>query len=608
MKTIFKLISLFTPHERRRLIPLTIAILVMSALEVAGISSLGPFMAVVADPGVIESNRLLSAAYDLGGFNTSRAFLIALGLAVFVVVLIATAFKMLVLYALYRFVGNRRYTLGLRLFRQYLYQPYSYFLDHNTSELSKNLLTEVDQVINGVLRPLMESFAKGVLAVSILIFLIVTNPWVALGAAGVMGTMYGSIYAFVRPRLMRHGVELRESNRLRFKAAGEAFGAIKDVKILGKEPSFARMYGVGARRFARTQAAKQILSTLPAHAMQSMSVGFAIALVVIMLTTTDSLVTVLPLLAIYAFAVQRMMPNLQTVFQGVAQIRYYGHTVDALHRDMTGMPLPPDLPDHRAMRTTPEVRPFRESIEISNLSFRYPTSREMVLAGVNLSIRKNTTVGFVGTTGCGKTTLVDVIMGLLEPAEGAVKADGTTVSPPTEEMPIGPWQRNFGYVPQQIYLGDDTVAANIALGIPEDMRSQEAVEHAARVANLHDFVVTELPNGYDTVVGERGIRLSGGQRQRVGIARALYHDPDILVMDEATSALDSVTEDAVMDAIHNLMHTKTIVIIAHRITTVRECDTICLMERGSIVAQGSYDELIQGNERFRAMAKVYATT
>lgn len=604
MKTIRKLISLFTPHERRRLIPLTLAILVMSALEVAGISSLGPFMAVVADPGVIQTNPLLSAAYEFGGFQSSRAFLIALGIAVFVVVLIATAFKILTLYALYRFVGNRRYTLGLRLFRQYLYQPYSYFLDHNTSELSKNLLTEIDQVINQVLRPLMESFAKGVLALSILIFLIVTNPWVALGAAGVMGTMYGTIYGFIRPRLMRYGVELRESNRLRFKSAGEAFGAIKDVKILGKEASFAHLYGTGARRFARTQAAQQILSTLPGHAMQSMSIGFAIALVVIMLATTDSLVSILPLLAIYAFAVQRMMPNLQAVFQGVAKIRYMGHTVDALHRDMTGMPAAPALADHKAMRATPDVRPFKETIHVDNLSFRYPTSREMVLKDLDLTISKNTTVGFVGTTGCGKTTLVDVIMGLLEPTDGAVAVDGSTVSPPTPEAPIGPWQRNFGYVPQQIYLGDDSVAANIALGIPNDMRSQEAVEHSARVANLHDFVVTELPNGYETVVGERGIRLSGGQRQRVGIARALYHDPDILVMDEATSALDSVTEDAVMDAIHNLMHTKTIIIIAHRITTVRECDMICLMERGKIVAQGSYNELIKGNERFQAMAKV----
>ena len=604
MQTILKLLKLFTPAERRRLIPLTIGILIMSALEVIGIGSLGPFMAVVADPTVVQSNPVLANLYTLGGFANTQAFLIALGSAVFAMIVIATGFKMLTLYVIVRYVGNRRYALSLRLFRQYLYQPYSYFIDHNTTELSKNLLTEVDQVVNQVLRPLMDTFAKGVLAFSIVVFLIVTNPWVALGAVTVLGLLYGTIYGFVRPRLMRYGAELRESNRIRYKAAAEAFGAIKDVKILGKEPTFAHAYGVGARRFARTQAAQQILSTLPGQAMQSMAVGFVIALVVVMLAATESLVSVLPVLAIYAFAVQRLMPNLQAVFQGVAQIRYMGHAVDALHRDMTQMPSPPEVGDTRAMRAPVEVKSFAQNIALSNVSFKYPTSRSPVIDGLDLEIPKNTTIGFVGTTGCGKTTLVDVIMGLLEPSSGEVRVDGNPVNPPTPEKPIGPWQRNFGYVPQQIYLADDTVTANIAFGIPEDMRDHQAVERAAQIANLHEFITEELPQGYDTIVGERGIRLSGGQRQRVGIARALYHDPDILVMDEATSALDSVTEDAVMDAIHNLMHTKTIILIAHRITTVRECDLICLMERGRIVARGRYDELLRTNERFRAMAKV----
>ncbi len=605
MKTIIKLISLFSPQERKRLIPLTIAILIMSGLEVIGISSLGPFMAVVADPSVIQSNAVLSMAYDVGGFGSDRSFLIALGTAVFVIVLIATGFKLVTLYALYRFVGNRRYTLSLRLFRQYLYQPYAYFLDHNTSELSKNLLAEVDQVINAVLRPFMEAFAKGTVAVAILIFLVATNVYVALAAAIFFGLMYVGIYGFVRPRITRYGAELREANRLRFKATGEAFGAIKDVKILGKEPAFAYAYGAGAKRFARTQAAQQIFSQLPAHAVQSMAIGFAIALVVIMLATADTLVSILPLLAIYAFAVQRMMPNLQAVFQGVAQIRYMGHTVDALHSDMTSTPPAPDVSDFDLMNADPEVYPFRETIQLSDINFSYPTSKTPVLHELSLDIPKNTTVGFVGTTGCGKTTLVDIIMGLLEPTHGSVLVDGETVG---SSVSLGPWQRNFGYVPQQIYLSDDTISANIAFGIPEKLRNTEATEHAARVANLHEFINDELPEGYDTVVGERGIRLSGGQRQRVGIARALYHDPDILVMDEATSALDSVTEEAVMDAIHNLMHTKTIILIAHRITTVSECDVICLMERGRIVAQGSYDELLESSERFRAMAKVHGAT
>ena len=604
MTAIFKLISLFTPRERRRLIPLTLAVLVMSLLEVAGIGSLGPFMAVVADPSVIQRQPLLASLYEAGAFPSTRAFLIALGLGVFLMVLIATAFKLMVLYVVARYVGNRRYSLGLRLFRQYVYQPYSFFLDHNTSELSKNLLAEVNQVINGVLRPAMDIVVHGVLAAAILLFLVFTNPLVALAAALVFGSMYAGVYGFIRPRLTRFGIELREANRLRFKAAGEAFGAIKDVKILGKEPAFADSYGRATRSFTNTEIAKQIYSTLPANAMQSMSVGFAIALVIALLMVHGSLVQVLPLVAVYGFAVQRLMPNMQKIFTAVAQIRYYAHTVDALYQDMTQMPPAPDLSDKKLVLKPLPPRRFENDITLNKLSFGYPTSRTPVLKELNLSIPKNTTIGFVGTTGCGKTTLVDLIMGLLEPTAGAVLVDGDPVNPPPAEQPIGPWQRNFGYVPQQIYLSDDTIAANIAFGIPEHLRDTAAVETAARVANLHRFITQELPEGYNTIVGERGIRLSGGQRQRVGIARALYHDPDILVMDEATSALDSVTEDAVMDAIHNLMHTKTIILIAHRITTVSECDVICLMERGRIVAQGGYDELLASSERFRAMAKV----
>ncbi|HUV92090.1 MAG TPA: ATP-binding cassette domain-containing protein [Anaerolineales bacterium] len=407
----------------------------------------------------------------------------------------------------------------------------------------------------------------------------------------------------MRPRLSEQGEELREANRLRYKAASEAFGAIKDVKILGKEESFSELYGAGARRFASTQAANQILSQLPALALQAVAIGFAVTLVIIMLAVQGTLVQVLPLIALYAFAVQRLIPNIQGVFSGVTQVRYYGQAVDALYADMTGTVSSSVNSDNDSL-STPKARPFVNDIELQNLSFSYPTSSAPVLKEINLRILKNTTVGFVGTTGCGKTTLVDVIMGLLVPTSGLLLADGLPVDGYASAQEIGLWQRNFGYVPQQIYLSDDTIASNIAFGIPEDLRDGEAVDHAARVANLREFVINELPKGYDTMVGERGVRLSGGQRQRVGIARALYHDPDIVVMDEATSALDSVTEEAVMDAIHNLAHTKTIIIIAHRITTVKECDVICMLEKGRIVASGRYDELLRDNSRFRAMAKV----
>jgi ABC-type multidrug transport system fused ATPase/permease subunit len=565
-------------------------------------------MAIVADPDLVNRQPLWAFLYRTGGFpersNGSTGFVIFLGIAFFILIILVMVFRTGVLYIAYRFTANRRYTLGMRLFRQYLFQPYQFFLNHNTGELSKNLLAEVDLVIDGVLRPAMDAFVKGVLALAILVFLVIVNPLIAALAIGIFGVLYLGLYAFVRSRLVRHGTDLREANLLRYKISTEAFGGIKDVKILGKETFFSSAYNQGARRYAVSQAANQIFSTLPGQIMQSLAVGFAIVMIVLLLIINGSLVSILPMLAVYALAVVRMMPSIQSVFQGAAQIRYYAHTVDALHRDMTGLPLPPDISDKKAANIPPAPLTFTKNIELKNIQFSYLASKAPVLKGIDLVIEKNTTVAFAGTTGCGKTTLVDVIMGLLEPSGGSINVDGAPViSPVACSRNLAPWQRNFGYVPQQIFLSDDTIAANIAFGIPPELRDAAAVEQAAKIANLHEFITTELPEGYNTMTGERGIRLSGGQRQRAGIARALYHDPNILVMDEATSALDSVTEEAVMDAIHNLMHTRTIIIIAHRLSTIRECDMIYLMDQGKIAARGTYSELLQSSARFQALAK-----
>jgi ABC-type multidrug transport system fused ATPase/permease subunit len=367
---------------------------------------------------------------------------------------------------------------------------------------------------------------------------------------------------------------------------------------LGKEPFFIDDFKKGAKRFTVSQAANQILSGLPAQLIQSLAVGFTIALLVILLSVNDSLIKILPLLAVYAFAVLRLIPNIQNVFSNMAQIRYYAHTVDALYNDMTTLSSPPESL-FKKTSSSAEILGFYRDIELKNIQFSYLSSKEPVLRGVDIAIKKNTAIAFAGITGCGKTTLVDVIMGLLEPSAGEIKVDGK----PVIQSDIFRWQRNFGYVPQQIYLSDDSIAANIAFGIPESLRDAAAVEQAAKTANLHEFIINELPQGYDTLVGERGIRLSGGQRQRVGIARALYHNPNILVMDEATSALDSITEDAVMDAIRNLKHSKTLIIIAHRISTIKECDIIYLMEQGRFTAYGTYEELLRNNAQFKALAK-----
>jgi ABC-type multidrug transport system fused ATPase/permease subunit len=617
MKSIVKLISLLTKKEQRRLIPITIAILCASVLGIVEVGSLGSFIAVAANPDAVNNQRVLAFLYQLGGFDSRNSsnndFLIFLGIVIFILVILITAFKTVVSYIDYRFIANRRYTLSVRLFRQYMFQPYQYFLNQNSGELSKNLLSEVDMVINHVLRPAVDAFKCGMTALAIIIFLVVLNPVVAALAAGIFGILYFGVYIFVRSKLTRHGKDARESNRMRFKITSEAFGGIKDVKILGKELFFSEAYRHQARRFAVSQAAKHLLTTLPGQVMHSLTMGFAIVLMVILLILSGSLVEILPLLAIYSFATVRLVPNFQHIFSSAAQIRYHAHTVDALYHDMTVLTLPAEISFKGTSSKSNfagkvfEPMPFARSIELKGLQFSYPASMEPVLKGIDLTIAKNSSVAFAGTTGCGKTTLVDVIMGLLEPAGGLISVDGIPVitSPDGNDnrMKIAPWQRNFGYVPQHIFLCDDTVAANIAFGIPENLRDADAVEQAAKVANLHEFIIRDLPNGYTTKVGERGIRLSGGQRQRVGIARALYHDPSILVMDEATSALDSVTEDAVMEAIHSLMHTRTIIIIAHRLTTIQECDVIYLMDRGRIKAEGTYEELLQCSAQFRSLAR-----
>ena len=612
MRSVLKLISIFTKQERRRLALITVLILFSSILGIVEVGSLGPFMAVAADPGIVHRQHQLAYLYQVGGFQErsdgDTAFLIFLGIAVFISIFVITAFKTGVLYIVHHFTGNRRYTLSVRLFRRYLFQPYLFFLNRNTGELSKNLLSEVDIAINSVLAPAINALISGLIVLAVLVFLVILNPLVAVFATGVFGFLYLGIYAFIRPRLTSHGKVLRDANLSRYKVSAEAFGGIKDLKILGKESFFVDAYSRGARRFTSSQTAHYVLSTLPAQVMQSMAIGFAIVLMIILLMINHSLADILPLMAIYAFAVMRIMPNLQHFFYAMATMRYSAYAVNALLKDMNSLASPPSSLCKKTGDTVLNPLPFTQNIEIKNIMFFYPASRKPVLKGIDVSIPKNTTIAFAGTTGCGKTTLVDVIMGLLEPASGSIAVDGAPVigSGETETggKLLSSWQRNFGYVPQYIFLSDDTVAANIAFGIPEKLRNASAMEQAAKIANLHEFITRELPKGYNTVIGERGIRLSGGQCQRVGIARALYHDPNILVMDEATSALDSVTEEAVMDAIHNLMHSKTMIIIAHRLSTIQECDVIYLMEAGRIIAQGTYNELLADNLRFRTMAKV----
>ncbi len=587
-----KLLDLLTPHERRRAGLLLGMILVMALLDVIGVASIMPFMAVLANPQLIETNTILTATYAGLGFADPRSFMFFLGLAVLVALVTSLAFRALTTYAQFRFVLMREYTIGQRLIVGYLHQPYTWFLNRHSADLGKTILSEVHQVIGGAMMPMMSLIANGTVVIALLTFLLVIDPQLALIVSAVLGLGYSLIFNVMSGFLSRIGSERVAANQIRFTVVSEAFGAAKEVKVGGLEQAYIRRFSQPAEIYAKHQASAQVVSQLPRFALEAVAFGGMLLVVLYLMAGGGGFATALPIVALYAFTGYRLMPALQQIYNSFSQLRFFGPALDALHADLISL-APPKLAD-------PNTAPMRftRAITLNAVRFTYPNATKSALQNLTLRIPAHSTIGLVGATGSGKTTTVDVILGLFEPEQGSLEVDGITINDTNRRQ----WQRAIGYVPQQIYLADDTVAANIAFGLDPSEIDQAAVERAARIANLHDFVVSELPHGYATTVGERGVRLSGGQRQRIGIARALYHNPQVLILDEATSALDNLTEQAVMEAVHNLGHEITIILIAHRLTTVRECDQIYLLRKGRVVAQGTYDELVEGDETFRAMA------
>jgi len=594
MQTLKKLLSLLTPPERKRAGLLLGMIVIMALLDMLGVASIMPFMAVVATPELVETNAFLKTAYTVSnniGVNTIEEFLFLLGVLVFVLLVVSLAFKALTTYVQLRFGLMREYSISKRLVEGYLHQPYSWFLNRHSADLGKTILSEVSTVIHGGMMPVMNLIAQGMVATALLTLLILIDPKLALIVGLTLAAAYALIFKATRGLLSRMGTERVTANQARFTVVSEAFGASKEVKVGGLEQAYINRFSGPAQTYARNQATAQVISQLPRFALEAIAFGGMLLVVLYLMAQSGSFASALPIIALYAFAGYRLMPALQQIYGAVTQLRFAGPALDALHADlMSQQPAHPN-PDQ-------DVIALKQAITLNQIQYRYPNAPQSALKSLSLNIPARSTVGLVGATGSGKSTTVDLILGLLEAQEGTLEVDGQTITEHNRRS----WQRTIGYVPQQIYLADDTVASNIAFGIEAKDIDQRAVEHAAKIANLHEFVVNDLPQQYQTAVGERGVRLSGGQRQRIGIARALYHNPRVLIMDEATSALDNLTEQAVMEAVDNLGHDITIILIAHRLSTVRKCDQIYLLERGEVKAGGTYEELAASNQHFAAMA------
>ena len=594
-----KIFSFLTLQERKTVYYLLVAIFVMGVFETTGIASILPLMTALTKPEVISTNHYLTYLYEIIGARSQNHFLLLLGLGALIILIFSNAFSAFTTWRLLRFIYMREHSISKRLFERYLESPYVFFLNRNTTDLTKNIITEVHRVIIGVLTPALQIITRLIVSCCILLFLIVMDPSLAFIVFLVCGGSYAVVFKLARHKLAREGKKSTEAQRLRYKMVSEGFGGIKELKLLNRESEFIHRFSKHSQSFADSESNAQALTLLPKYALETIVFGGILVIMLYFIAVKNSIDATLPLLALYAFAGYRLMPAFQQIFNGITLMRYHEAGLDTIFQDYQHLEKNFSDSERTAVEEGNQTLRFQEKLQLHDIVFTYPQADAPIINNLALTIKANTTVGFVGATGSGKTTTIDILLGLLPLSKGQLIVDNVIV----DQKNLKDWQKNIGYVPQHIYLADDSVARNIAFGVPTVDIDLHAVEKAARIANLHTFIANELSDGYNTIIGERGVRLSGGQRQRIGIARAMYHDPNVLILDEATSALDGITENAILEAIQKMARRKTIIMIAHRLTTVKECNNLYFLEKGRVRAQGSYSELINNCPEFKRMAE-----
>ncbi|HEV8034495.1 ABC transporter ATP-binding protein [Yoonia sp.] len=592
--------ALLEPREQRTAY-VVLGVIIIGALSAAVmVGSVMPFLAVLSDPSRIETTPALAWAYETFGFTSTYGFLIGLGLASFFMILLSSLIQIVKTWVVSRFAMIRIHAISHRLLTCYLAQPYAFFLNRHSGDMTPRILVESQQVVAQFLRPAADFIAACMTTAAIIGLLFWVEPLVSVISFALLGGLYGAIYLFTR-RILRQLGQIRvATNRQRFRLANEAISGIKDIKILGRERAYLERYRRPSLKMAQTQVRSAVFQQVPPVALQAVALGGVILLCIVLIDPSGidsgaALGGVLPVLGVFAFAGQRLMPELSKLYGSLAQMQGGSAAVDAIYDDLVLHKNPHRLPEIAAVPLG-----LKAHLSLENISYRYPNADQAGVHGVTLSITAGEKIGIVGSTGAGKTTLADIILGLLEPDQGRLVADDVEITQDT----LRAWMQSLGYVPQDIFLTDAAVGENIALGVPPEKIDQARVQEAARIARIDDFIMTELPDGYATFIGERGVRLSGGQRQRIGIARALYHDADLIIFDEATSALDNLTEAEVIDAIDALPGDKTVLMIAHRLSTVQRCDRIIVLDKGQVVGCDTWATLMAENKAFQRIAAV----
>jgi len=599
IKLIKELFNLMTPRQRLRFGMLQILVILMAVGEVIGIASIAPFMALVGDVSILGGNGFLAELHRSSGFEDPYDFVFWVGVAVLTCLSLSALLSMFTTWKLAMFAADVGTENADRLYQYYLNQNWLFHSSGSSSQLVNKIANEAMRVTDLIILPLILMIAKVVLALFIIIAIIIYDPFVAFCGMAIFGTCYSLLFGVAKNRLAKNGKALSDVATVRFRLMHEAFGGIKDVLLLNRKDYFVRKFKQSGREFAYARGNNHVLWQVPRYFIELLAFGGMIGLVLFLIVTHNgNLGTVLPILSIYALAAFKMLPAFQHIYASVGQIKGNLAAFEAIKLDLLALT---KKSVSKASPTNDEsdaksLRAPARSIQLKNICFKFPGKEGFALNQLNMKIEARSIVGIVGPSGSGKSTAIDVLLSLIQPQVGKLLIDGTEVTPNNRAA----WQGCIGFVPQSIFLSEGTIAENVAFGIAEEKIDIAQVEKVLRLSNLGDLIKS-LEHGLDTKVGERGVQLSGGQRQRIGIARALYHEPEVLVLDEATSALDGITEKIIMEAIHEFGGEKTIIMIAHRIKTVEKCDQIFFIDQGRVVDHGTYNELLKNNDYFKRM-------
>lgn len=566
-----KLNYIFTKKDKWNCFILLIVVIIGSFLELAGISIFSPFVELIMNPESIQENAVLSKIYELSGVTSVEHFLALIAVGIIVIYVVKNVYVIIEKNQIYIFSYKLQRKISTGLLNAYMNKPYSFHLNKNISVLQRSIQEDTEQFTQCIIH-LMEMIAEVFVCVAIAIYLFDVSKSIMVIIAVLLGICMLGFYKISKKYSVKWGRQGQEYRAYTFQWMNQSLGGIKELKVLNREESFVEEYDSFYAKYVRVLRLSRLMGVVPKYIIEMVSMtGLLLAVIIKIFWGQKDLIEFVPQLAVFAVAAFRLLPSVGRINEHLSTVLYAKPSVELIYNDLKEIEKPEVKCD-----TVDESWHFKDKLEAKKVTYAYPGSSENVIEDADFVIKRGTTVAFVGASGAGKTTMVDIILGLFIPQKGKILADGMNIF-----KNLRTWQKEIGYIPQSIYLSDDTIERNVAFGVRKEDIDEEAVLRAVKQAQLFEFIDT-LPDGLQTYVGDRGVRLSGGQRQRIGIARALYHNPQILVLDEATSALDNDTEKAVMDAIDRLKGEKTIIVIAHRLSTVKDADAFFEVKDGKV--------------------------